>query len=160
MLSPLIIDESTHDACTQACADLSRAAQARGVFLIDKNGLLITQSGDAEHVDGTALASLAAGNMAATNGIASLIGEAEFGSLFHQGAKESIHISVMGERMILVVLFDDRSSLGLVRLRVQQARLEFENIVSLIAQSGSGGGSGGIESEITSEDIDNLLRDS
>ena len=64
--------------------------------------MLITRSGEVDHVDGTALASLAAGNMAATNGIASLIGEGQFGALFHQGSRENVHISVMGERMILV----------------------------------------------------------
>ena len=157
MRSPLIIDETTHDACTRACVDLVHKTEACGVFLIDRNGLLITSGGEADHVDATALASLAAGNMAATNGIASLIGEGEFGAVFHQGASESVHISLLGERMILVVIFDDRSSLGLVRLRVDQARPAFEAVLSEISER-SGTDPRRVESAITDEDIDNLLR--
>ena len=159
MRSPLIIDESTHEACTEACRVLVKMTDACGVFLIDRNGLLITRSGDAEHVDGTALASLAAGNMAATNGIASLLGESEFGTLFHEGEKESVHISFMGQRMILVVIFDHRSSLGLVRLRVEQARSSFESVLSSLENPDVRKRSS-LESEITNEDIHNLLRDS
>ena len=158
MHSPLIIDETTHEACKRACSDLVKKTEACGVFLIDRNGMLITRSGEADHVDGTALASLAAGNMAATNGIASLIGAGQFGALFHQGSRESVHISIMGERMILVVIFDERSSLGLVRLRVDQSRPAFEAVLSEIAER-SGAENRPLESAITNEDIDNLLRD-
>jgi len=41
--------------------------------------------------------------------------------LFHEGEKENIHLSVVAERVILVVIFDQRSSLGLVRLRVRKS---------------------------------------
>ena len=71
-------------------------------------------------VDTTSLASLTAGNVAATDGLAKLIGEKEFSILFHEGEKDNIHISLVAQRVILVVIFDERSSLGLVRLRVQE----------------------------------------
>ena len=69
----------------------------------------------------TSLASLAAGNIAATGGLASLIGEKEFSILFHEGERDNMHISVIDNRLILVVIFDKRSSVGLVRLRVRRA---------------------------------------
>ena len=43
-----------------------------------------------------ALASLTAGNVAATDGLARLIGEKEFSILFHEGERDNIHIW-MGE---------------------------------------------------------------
>ena len=45
---------------------LTRDANAKVVFLVDKNGLLIAASGDdIQNIDTTSLASLAAGNIAA-----------------------------------------------------------------------------------------------
>mgnify|MGYP003693998193 CR=1 FL=1 len=88
------------------------------MVLVDKDGQQIAVHGELGDLDTTSLASLVAGNVAATGGMAKLIGEDEFPTLSHEGAKESIHISVIG-RVLLVVVFDDRSSLGLVKLAVQ-----------------------------------------
>src|SRR6266404_2270683 len=103
-------------------------ANAKVVFLVDKNGQQIAAHGDIENLDTTSLASLTAGNVAATDGLARLIGEKEFSILFHEGEKDNIHISIVGQRVILVVIFDDRSSLGLVRLRVRKASMELEKV--------------------------------
>ena len=85
---------------------------AKIVFLVDKNGSLLASAGETRDFDTTSLASLAAGNIAATGGLASLIGEKEFSILFHEGERDNMHISVVGERLILVVIFDRRSSDG------------------------------------------------
>ena len=98
-------------------------AKARVVFLIDRNGQLMGQTGDASTVDTTAMAALTASNVAASQAIAELIKEREFGGVFHEGEKEHIHISIVGGRAILVVLFDTQSSIGLVRLRVKKTAL-------------------------------------
>ena len=96
-------------------------ANAKVVFLVDKNGQQIAAQGEIENLDTTSLASLTAGNVAATDGLAKLIGEKEFSILFHEGERDNIHISIVAQRVILVVIFDERSSLGLVRLRVKKA---------------------------------------
>src|SRR5438552_14733790 len=101
-------------------------SNAKIVFLVDKNGQQIANHGDMRGVDATSLASLTAGNVAATDGLAKLIGEKEFSILFHEGERDNIHISLVAQRVILVVIFDDRSSLGLVRLRVKRASQELE----------------------------------
>src|SRR5260370_10751452 len=97
-------------------------------FLVDKNGQLIASVGATENLDTTSLASLTAGNIAATGGLAKLIGEKEFSILFHEGERDNLHISIIGGRVILVVIFDTRSSLGLVRLRVKKASDELNKI--------------------------------
>lgn len=136
-------------------------ANAKVVFLVDKNGQLITSSGQTEGIDTTSLASLTAGNIAATGGLAKLIGEKEFTILFHEGEKDNIHISIIGHRVILVVIFDERSSLGLVRLRVKKAADELGRIFSEIDEKTEGERSGlGVDSpfaEITDDDIENLF---
>ena len=58
--------------------------------------------------------------MAATEGLSEMIGENSFSSLYHEGEKDCLHISLIAEKMILLLIFDERSSLGLVRLRVNQ----------------------------------------
>jgi len=138
-------------------------ANAKIVFLVDKNGQQIAANGDLEAVDTTSLASLTAGNVAATDGLARLIGEKEFSILFHEGEKDNIHISIVGQRVILVVIFDDRSSLGLVRLRVRKASAELERVFEDILRKvevEKNNLAAGFESpfaEITDEDIDSLF---
>jgi predicted regulator of Ras-like GTPase activity (Roadblock/LC7/MglB family) len=139
---------------------LLREANAKVIFLVDKNGQLITSVGETEHLDTTSLASLTAGNIAATGGLAKLIGEKEFSILFHEGEKDNIHISIVGGRVILVVIFDTRSSLGLVRLRVKKASDDYGQIFEDLAKKAAQEDKDGVPSpfaEITDDDIDNLF---
>jgi len=108
-------------------------------------------------VDATSLASLTAGNVAATDGLAKLIGEKEFSILFHEGEKDNLHISIIGGRVILVVIFDTRSSLGLVRLRVKKASDELNKIFDGLLKKVQVPGAGSPFAEITDDDIDNLF---
>ncbi|HEX8960357.1 MAG TPA: roadblock/LC7 domain-containing protein [Geobacteraceae bacterium] len=140
---------------------LLREANAKVIFLVDKNGQLISGVGETERFDTTSLASLTAGNIAATGGMAKLIGEKEFSILFHEGEKDNLHISIVGGRVILVVLFDNRSSLGLVRLRVKKASEELTTVFDRLmhkAEEKEKSGDGEFPfAEITDDDIDNLF---
>ncbi len=156
----ILFEEGFH-RLEEALRRLRQDANARAVFLIDKNGQQIAAAGDVEQFDTTSLASLTAGNVAATDGLAKLIGEREFSVLFHEGKQDHIHISIVAKRAILVVIFDDRSSLGLVRLRVRQANGELDRIFEAMAKQSQAGTIAGMEaspfSEITDEDIDALF---
>ncbi|HUO86239.1 MAG TPA: roadblock/LC7 domain-containing protein [Thermoanaerobaculia bacterium] len=138
---------------------LRQEANAKAVFLIDKNGQQIASVGEIEQFDSTSLASLTAGNVAATDGLAKLIGEREFSVLFHEGQQDHIHSSIVAKRAILVVIFDDRSSLGLVRLRVKRASGDLERIFESMAKRDGGAAdeTPGLFSQITDEDIDALF---
>jgi predicted regulator of Ras-like GTPase activity (Roadblock/LC7/MglB family) len=142
---------------------LASDANANVVFLVDKNGQQIAAVGDLTSLDTTSLASLTAGNVAATDGLARLIGEKEFSILFHEGERDNIHISIVAQRVILVVIFDERTSLGLVRLRVRRAMSELEKIFEDIARKAEKEKqalSADFDSpfaEITDEDIDRLF---
>ena len=119
---------------------LVRDANAKVVFIVDKNGQLIAAAGDIDNVDTTSLASLTAGNIAATGGMAKLLKEQEFATQFHEGEKANIHIQLVGNRVILVVIFDSKSSLGLVRLRVKKASEELDHIFESLLEEGAGAG--------------------
>ena len=135
-------------------------ANAKALFLVDKDGQLISSAGDTDQMDTTSLASLTAGNIAATGGLAKLLGEKEFSVLFHEGEKDNLHLSLVASRVILVVLFDQRSSLGLVRLRVRKWNEELEKIFNSLEKKAKEKSSSNQSffAEITDEDIDNLFR--
>jgi predicted regulator of Ras-like GTPase activity (Roadblock/LC7/MglB family) len=142
---------------------LLRESNSKVIFLVDKNGQLIAATGETANLDTTSLASLTAGNIAATGGLAKLIGEKEFSILFHEGEKDNIHISIVGGRVILVVIFDQRSSLGLVRLRVKKASTDLSAVFDDLAkkaeaETAEGGAPAASPfAEITDDDIDNLF---
>lgn len=163
MSSDLVMYEEEFQKIDEELQRLFQQANAKVVFLVDKNGQLIASAGETHEIDTTSLASLTAGNIAATGGIARLLGEKEFTILFHEGEKDNIHISLIGQRVILVVIFDKRSSLGLVRLRVKKAsealvRL-FHDITSKAEKEKSEGRLDDSPfAEISDEDIDNLFK--
>ena len=158
---PLVLYEEDHKALLVVADRLVHDANAKAVFLVDRNGQLVTESGELKGIDTTSLASLVAGNVAATTGLAKVIGEPDFPIHFHQGERDNVHITLVAQRVILVVIFDDRSSLGLVRLRVKKAGTElakvFEHIQKRSEQAEAKGGAGSPFAEITDEDIDNLF---
>ena len=136
-------------------------SNSRSVYIVDKAGQLVSQAGDTQNVDGTSLASLAAGCVAATGGLAELFGEEEFPSHFHQGRHDNLHISLVGQRMILMLVFDESSSLGLVRLRVKKASGQLARIIEE-AQKKTEAESNQSDhplADITDEDIDQLFAD-
>ena len=161
--SDLIMYEEEFSRIDEELQRLYAQTNAKVVFLVDKNGQLIASAGETRDIDTTSLASLTAGNIAATGGIARLLGEKEFTILFHEGENDNIHISLIGQRVILVVIFDKRSSLGLVRLRVKKSSEALVKIFNDITSKSEKEKSADSfdESpfaEISDEDIDNLFR--
>jgi predicted regulator of Ras-like GTPase activity (Roadblock/LC7/MglB family) len=108
---------------------LMRASDAKAVLIIDRDGRLITAQGDVAKIDLSAFATLSAADFAATAQLASLIGEPEFTTLYHQGVKEHLYFSTIAEGLILAVLFDQRTTLGLVRVRVKNTANELARIM-------------------------------
>lgn len=158
MIQQLVMYEEELNQINQICEVLHRDANARAVLVIDKNGQAFSQIGEVEQLDVTSLSSLTAGNVAATGAIASLLAEKEFAGQFHEGEKTHVHISIVGQRVIMMVLFDERSSLGLVRLRVRKATAELVQVLEVLTKK-SASGTQSVFSEITDDDIDNLFND-
>ncbi|HUX07367.1 MAG TPA: roadblock/LC7 domain-containing protein [Acidobacteriota bacterium] len=161
----LFLYEEDHIALKQAVERLCRESEAKAVFLIDKNGQQIMAAGDYGDIDTVSLATLAAGNVAATDGLARLLGEQGFTILFHEGERDNIHISIVGDLAILVVIFDERTSVGLVRLRVKRSTDALESVLlqaverqqALKEQSAKPEQKSGLQ-EITDEEIENLFK--
>src|SRR3990167_17309 len=160
MIQQLVMYDEELAQINHICEALNRDSNAKAVLVIDKNGQAMASAGDVHELDVTSLSSLTAGNVAATGGIASLLAEKEFAGQFLEGEKTSYHVSIIGQRVILVVLFDGRSSLGLVRLRVRKASAEMVGVLeTMVKKSAAGSGAPSVFSEITDDDIDNLFND-
>ncbi len=105
---------------------LLQGTHAKIIMLIDREGQLITSTGDSSRIDTSSFATLSAADFAATSQLATLIGEKEFSTLFHQGEKENLYVSLIAERIILAVIFDNRTTLGLVRVKTKSTVTELE----------------------------------
>lgn len=126
----LVIYEEEIQQIDRLLMKLLKGAEAKCTLLVDKDGHLVTRQGFTHSLDTTALAALLAGSFASTREIARLVGEPEFSVLFHQGKKDHIHISLAGERSILVVIFDDRTTIGMVRLYAKEIGEELGLVLS------------------------------
>jgi predicted regulator of Ras-like GTPase activity (Roadblock/LC7/MglB family) len=140
-----VIERLTHESRAKAC------------FVIDKNGQALASSGQVAGLDITSLASLTAGSISATGGLARVLGEkGDFTATYNEGDRDNLYMTIVGQRIILVVTFNnDTSSLGLVRLRVKKASDELAGVIQrIVAKSETGEAPLG---EITDDDIDNLF---
>jgi predicted regulator of Ras-like GTPase activity (Roadblock/LC7/MglB family) len=158
--SQLVLYDEDYRKILAVIQRLVKDANAKGCFVVDRNGQLIGEAGEMRGIDTTSLASLTAGSIAATCGLAKIVGEEEFPIHYHQGQKDNLHMSLVARRIILVIVFDDRSSLGLVRLRVKKASVELDRVFEEIqrkTQQAQGSDAASPFAEITDEDIDNLF---
>jgi predicted regulator of Ras-like GTPase activity (Roadblock/LC7/MglB family) len=159
MGNQLVMYEEELQQILRICETLQKDSNAKAVLVIDKNGQAIAQAGEVDQLDVTSLSSLTAGNVAATGGIAQLLSEKEFAGQFHEGERTNVHISIVAQRLILVVLFDERSSLGLVRLRVRKAAVELTHVIEILVKKSESSSQPSVFAEITDADIDNLFND-
>jgi predicted regulator of Ras-like GTPase activity (Roadblock/LC7/MglB family) len=156
--TPFILHEEQFTKLKSVLARICVECAARVVFLVDRDGQPIAFHGDIGDMDTTSFSSLAAGNVAATSSMAKLIGEDVFPSVYHEGEHESIYISVIG-RSLLVVVFDERSTLSLVKIRSKRGSFEVAAILEeAVAHSANYAlNNTSIFSEITDDDIDSLF---
>ncbi len=118
------------DALRRGMERLLQECSAHSALLVDRGGQLLVQAGERPSFDPTTFATLTAADFSANDQLARLLGASDFSSLFHQGERESMLLSDVAQRAILVVLFDARTTLGLVRLRLRPAVEELSGIVA------------------------------
>ncbi len=110
-----------------------KSANAKCGLLVDKDGHLVTKQGESSSYDMDTISALVAGSFAATKQMAKLLGEDEFSVMFHQGKKDNIQLSLVGDRTILAIIFDERTTLGMVRLYAGQVSSKLSTLFDEIA---------------------------
>jgi len=106
-----------HQILTRFLGD-SGAGEA---LLIDRGGQLLAMDGASQALDAVSISALAAAAFSSTAAMAQLLGETEFTVLFHEGAKWSIHVSTVDAEAILLAIFDERTTVGMVRVFAKEA---------------------------------------
>lgn len=155
-------DHQDYEKVSGVLNDLLYQANARCALLVDRTGQLVAQVGEKPSFDATAFASLTAADFSANDQLASMIGEDEFSSLFHQGQKESMYLADVSRRLILVVLFDSRTTLGLVRIKIRGAVKDLNDVFREVFRRFEGGAKPAVETEFVDEaedEIDRLFRE-
>ena len=130
--------EDDFGAITTSLQKFLFESNARCALLVDRSGQLVATVGEQPHFDPTAFATLTAADFSANDQLARLIGETDFNSLFHQGEKESMYLADVARRVILVVLFDTRTTLGLVRLKMKETVGELTKLFEQVFSRGTG----------------------
>ncbi|MEO6445922.1 MAG: roadblock/LC7 domain-containing protein [Gemmatimonadaceae bacterium] len=132
--------EEDFTAITQELQRFLGDSNARCALLVDRSGQLITTVGDRPTFDVTAFATLTAADFSANDQLARLIGESDFNTLFHQGERESMLLADVARRVILVILFDNRTTLGLVRLKMRSVVDALGLLIEGVFRRGEAGG--------------------
>jgi len=128
-LNNLQLHEPEFQRITAILARMQKELQAELVLLISRSGQPVVTSGRTDGIDCTALASLAAANLAATDGLAKIVGERDFSVLVHQGRQRSLFISDLLKRFSLVLVFGASASLGLVRYKCRRTTIVLEDVL-------------------------------
>ncbi len=158
----LIIYEEEIAQIEAFISKMIKGCEAKCALLVDKDGHLITRQGFTHSLDTTALAALLAGSFASTHEIARLVGEEEFSVLFHQGKKDHIHMSIVGGRSILVVIFDDRTTIGMVRLYAKETSQELNKVFQQVEKKAMSNDKPAISNEfadMASDKMDDIFQD-
>ena len=122
------------DKIYEVLDEFMRLSGAKCALLIDKEGHLICRRGTTQTYDTETISALAAGSFAATREMAKLLGEEEFSVLFHQGKRDSIQLAIVGDRMLLAIVFDDRTTIGMIRLYGREAAEQLSAVIAEAAK--------------------------
>jgi predicted regulator of Ras-like GTPase activity (Roadblock/LC7/MglB family) len=119
--APLILTKTEITQIHRTLLQMLKQSEAKCTILVDADGKCLAKKGFTQNIDTDALAALIAGSFASTRAMASLVGESDFSVLFHQGEKDHIHNILVDNDTILTVIFDDRTTIGMVRLYSKEA---------------------------------------
>ena len=120
--------ENDFRAIDQVLNELLEKTNALSVHLVDRSGQLITTSGRSADFDATAFASLVAADFTANAELSQLMGDASIDAVVNEGKSRTVYSRLLADRVIMVTVFDRRSTLGLVRLRASRAAGELDGV--------------------------------
>lgn len=122
------------DQIEKLLEEFLKLSNAKCIFLIDKEGHLVTQKGGTQSINPQSLSALVAGSFAATKELAKMLGETEFSVMFHQGKKDHIHISLVSDRAISAIVFDEKTTVGMVNLYSKELTTKLAKIFDIASK--------------------------
>jgi predicted regulator of Ras-like GTPase activity (Roadblock/LC7/MglB family) len=138
-LSSMVITPEGITKITALLNELYSEANARSILLVEKSGQHLAMVGEeSPHV--MALSALVVGAFSSTREIARLLGEPEFKTMFQQGNRLNIFISLLDSQDLITVIFDERTTLGMIKLKTQQMTKRISEEIKSMGQSQVGQG--------------------
>ena len=131
-------------------------------FITDSEGHCIASTGEMEDSHLNSISSLIAGSMAAVNGIGQMLNVSKFTTVLTESVDKNLHISLINDRTMLIVIFDNSSNLGIIRFRVKSAIQELEKVFLTINEKLKNSALEESDSPfegVTDEDIDEIFGD-
>lgn len=116
----IVVNRKDLVSINECLGRLAKKSGSHAVLLIERSGQLLCQFGDKLPEDSVSLAALAAANFGATAAIAKMVGEEDFTLMFHKGEDENVHFHAFNGHFILLSLFRNNTTLGLVRLHIDR----------------------------------------
>ena len=129
-LHDVVIHEGDAEKINTVLTTFLGESGATEALLIDRSGQLLAATGANRALDTVSISALAAGAFSSTGALAQLLGETEFTVLFHQGNKESMHVSTVDDQAILLAIFGERTTVGMVRLFAKEAASAIGQVLS------------------------------
>jgi predicted regulator of Ras-like GTPase activity (Roadblock/LC7/MglB family) len=126
--SRLVFYQEDVDSINAILDAFLKQSAAKCAMLVDKDGHMVTWRGHTKRIDLDTISALVAGSFAATREMAKLLGEEEFTALFHQGKSDNIQLALVGDRALLTAIFDETTTVGMVRLYAAEAAKRLASI--------------------------------
>jgi predicted regulator of Ras-like GTPase activity (Roadblock/LC7/MglB family) len=111
---PQLIEEDIGEL-NNAMQELLIKSDTTAALILDKGGFVIAQSGPTGDLDVMTLAALSAASYAATESIATLVGETNFTSVYQQGEHSSLLVMNVDEFCLLGAIFKATLSVGAIK---------------------------------------------
>ena len=111
-----VLDQEAYTVLQADLRDFLKNSEAGAVMLCDRGGNILLHDGDSVNESADLISALVAGAFAATQELAAVVGEEQFTAIFHQGEQTSIFISAVGDEVLLLALFDNNTTAGLVKM--------------------------------------------
>jgi len=128
--TPLILTKTEITQIHRTLLQMLKQSEAKCGILVDADGKCLAKKGFTQNIDTDALAALIAGSFASTRAMAAIVGETDFSVLFHQGERDHIHNILVDNDTILTVIFDDRTTIGMVRLYSKESAKVLHEILA------------------------------
>jgi predicted regulator of Ras-like GTPase activity (Roadblock/LC7/MglB family) len=116
----------------QKLIDLFRKkSEANLITIVDSSGVLVAKSEENEMPNIVILASLAAANYSVISQMAQIIGESDgFCKNYYEGEKQSLYIEEVCFGFFFVIVFDEKTTFGMVRVQAQKFKPYFEKVLN------------------------------
>jgi len=128
-----IVDIKREDyrAISKVITNLANNFKAPIIALTNSNGYLITQRTKTSEINVSELSRIIAGSYAAKKEISNILGEKNnFKFFYHEGVNKHIYVTNIIDKFFLIIIFDSKTDVGMIRYYTKQAILEFTNILT------------------------------